>query len=220
MANNIQDEILRRFQDAAGKRSPSADRDPGDSRSTAIDTASPLRPEMDGAATPAGQNVEGGARTETQDTGGGATAGSVLTDVFESGFGVVPLVGELLGLFGGNSSSQPELLKYQMPSSISFTSAETGGGLSAAGYDQMGLPRMYDAAGGGGAKTSDGGTSGAAPVTGAGTTAGPGAAAPQITVSVQAMDSQSFLDHSSDIAQAVRSAMLSMSSINDVVNEL
>jgi hypothetical protein len=34
------------------------------------------------------------------------------------------------------------------------------------------------------------------------------------------MDAQSFLDRSSDIAQAVRSAMLNMSSINDVVNEL
>ena len=30
----------------------------------------------------------------------------------------------------------------------------------------------------------------------------------QITVQVQAMDSQSFLDHSNDIAQAVRQAML------------
>jgi hypothetical protein len=39
-------------------------------------------------------------------------------------------------------------------------------------------------------------------------------------VNVQAMDSQSFLDHSSDIAQAVRNAMLNMSSINDLVSEL
>jgi hypothetical protein len=34
------------------------------------------------------------------------------------------------------------------------------------------------------------------------------------------MDSQSFLDRSQDIAQAVRQAMLNLSSINDVVNEL
>jgi hypothetical protein len=120
------------------------------------------------------------------------------------------------GLFGGGSNSQPSLLKYQMPSSISFTSAETADGLSAAGYDQMGLPRVYDAGDSDGATSSDG----AAPATGAGSSAGPGAAAPQITVSVQAMDAQSILDRSSDIAQAVRSAMLSMSSINDVVNEL
>ena len=42
----------------------------------------------------------------------------------------------------------------------------------------------------------------------------------QITVQVQAMDSQSFLDHSDDIAQAVRQAMLNMSSLNDVVSNL
>ena len=38
--------------------------------------------------------------------------------------------------------------------------------------------------------------------------AGGAGASPQITVNVQAMDAQSFMDHSSDIAQAVRSAML------------
>jgi hypothetical protein len=34
------------------------------------------------------------------------------------------------------------------------------------------------------------------------------------------MDSQSFLDHSDLIAQAVRQAMLNMNSVNDVVNDL
>jgi len=46
------------------------------------------------------------------------------------------------------------------------------------------------------------------------------APAPQITVNVQAMDSQSFLDHSNEIAQAVRAAMLNLNSITDVVNDL
>jgi hypothetical protein len=41
----------------------------------------------------------------------------------------------------------------------------------------------------------------------------------QITVQVQAMDSQSFLDHSADIAMAVRQAMLESSVLNDVVRE-
>ena len=45
-------------------------------------------------------------------------------------------------------------------------------------------------------------------------------AAPQITVQVQAMDSRSFLDHSHDIAQAVREAMLNMHALNDVINDL
>ena len=45
--------------------------------------------------------------------------------------------------------------------------------------------------------------------------------APQITVNVSAMDSQSFLDHSTDISEAlVREAMLNMHPINDVVASL
>jgi hypothetical protein len=39
-------------------------------------------------------------------------------------------------------------------------------------------------------------------------------------VQVQAMDSQSFLDHSDDIAQAVRQAMLQSSVLNDVIREV
>ena len=46
------------------------------------------------------------------------------------------------------------------------------------------------------------------------------AAAPQITVNVQAMDSQSFMDRSNDIANAVREAMLNLHPINAVVAEL
>jgi len=41
-----------------------------------------------------------------------------------------------------------------------------------------------------------------------------------ITVQVSAMDSRSFLDHSEDIARAVRDAMLHSHSLNDVVNDL
>jgi hypothetical protein len=45
-------------------------------------------------------------------------------------------------------------------------------------------------------------------------------AAPQITVQVSAMDSQSFMDRSTDIANAVREAMLNLHPINDVVASL
>jgi hypothetical protein len=44
--------------------------------------------------------------------------------------------------------------------------------------------------------------------------------ATQVTVNINAMDSQSFLDRSNDIANAVRSAMLNMHPINDVVTSL
>jgi hypothetical protein len=67
----------------------------------------------------------------------------------------------------------------------------------------MGTPRSYAAAGTGGTAsgTASGGT-------------------PQITFNVQAMDARSFMDRSSDIAAAVRDAMLNLNSINDVVNDL
>jgi hypothetical protein len=51
--------------------------------------------------------------------------------------------------------------------------------------------------------------------------AGSSQAAPtQVTVNVNAMDSQSFMDHSDDIANAVREAMLNMHPINGVVASL
>ncbi|MFN0106532.1 MAG: hypothetical protein ACKV2U_31120 [Bryobacteraceae bacterium] len=48
----------------------------------------------------------------------------------------------------------------------------------------------------------------------------PPAAGASITVNVQAMDSQSFMDRREDIARAVREAMLQSHSLNDVVSEL
>ena len=45
-------------------------------------------------------------------------------------------------------------------------------------------------------------------------------AIPHVTVNVSAMDSQSFMDRSSDIANAVREAMLNLHPINDVVANL
>ena len=42
----------------------------------------------------------------------------------------------------------------------------------------------------------------------------------QITVNINALDSRSFLDHSSDIARALREAMLHAHPVNDVLTEL
>ena len=41
-----------------------------------------------------------------------------------------------------------------------------------------------------------------------------------MTIQVNAMDSQSFLDHSDDIAMAVKQAILNSSSLNDVISNL
>ncbi len=45
-------------------------------------------------------------------------------------------------------------------------------------------------------------------------------AQPQVLVNVSAMDSQSFLDRSQDIASALRDAMLHMHPVNDVIGEV
>lgn len=151
-----------------------------------------------------GADVQGVPLSGSGSSGAGSTAESVASTLFESGFGIAALVKGMMGLFGGDSSSQQPLEKYEMPSPIDFDSALTSGGMTAGNFDQTGTMRAI----GGGASTE-------VPANGSGS-----AGSSQITVNVQAMDAQSFLDHSDDIAQAVRGAMLSMSSINDVVNEL
>jgi hypothetical protein len=123
---------------------------------------------------------------------------STIETVFKSGLGLAPLVGGLLGLFGGSDDSPPATLaKYAMPPRISFEAAETAAGMRNVDYDQAGSPRAYGNAGSSESRT-----------------------APQVTVNVQAMDARSFLDRSGDIAAAVREAMLNLNPINDVVNEL
>ena len=160
--------------------------------------------------------------TSQSSGGGGSTAASIATTFLESGMGIVPMIGGLLGLFGGGGSTPPTPEKYQMPSSILFESADVGGTLIGEDYDQMGLPRVYtpNTGGTGQDSGSSAGTGSNGSGTGSVATPSGNGAAPQITLNVQAMDAQSFLDRSNDIAQAVRSAMLNMNSINDVINEV
>ena len=138
--------------------------------------------------------------------------------VLESGLGLVPLITGIVGLFEGSRAAPDLLTKYAMPDSIQFEGDTNSGTTGVDDFDQMGVPR-------GNATTLDGvitgtytpgdttETNGALPAS----AAGPNAA--QQTMA-QPGDPQWFMDHSSDIAKAVRSAMLNLSSINDVVNEL
>lgn len=155
-----------------------------------------------------------GSATSSSGGGGGDSALSIASTVLESGLGIVPLIGGLIGLFdgGGSSSTQQPLTKYAMPDPVSFQGAETSGGIEAADTDLSGMPR---AAGGGGGTSGSGSTA----VTSGGGSAGGGGGS-GITVQVQAMDARSFMDRSSDIAAAVRDAMLNLNSINDVVSNL
>jgi hypothetical protein len=242
MANKIDEQLLDKFVEASGKQMSSlddiqsiADQIAG---SLADSSAGGVTPDASGAApsglqgqsasdvfgqsaTPIGVSAHGGSTTSTGSSSG-TTIGSVATTFLESGFGIVPLISGLLGLFGGGTSAPPALEKYAMPSAISFASADTGSGLSAADFDQMGAPRVYNSAADATAGSGNGITaSGGVARQGSGSSSGgTNAASPQITVNVQTMDARSFLDNSDQIAQAVRGAMLNLSSVNDVVNEI
>jgi hypothetical protein len=124
-----------------------------------------------------------------------STAGSVASGL-ESGFGLLgPLISGIAGLFGGGS--KPAALPVYLPP----PPVSVEGTLRA---------------------TTAAGQSGNAPSTGTLPASGASqpAAAPSITVNVSAMDSQSFMDRSADIASAVREAMLNLHPINDVVANL
>jgi hypothetical protein len=157
-----------------------------------------------GLTEPTGQPVAAVKATSSSSSSSSSTTGgsdSTLVKVLKSGLGVAPLIGSLIGLFGGGASEEPApFVKYAMPASVNIEAAQRGGQITTSDYDQMGMARGF----------------GNQPATGRQATAGP----PQITVNVQAMDARSFLDRSGDIAMAVRDAMLNSNSINDVVNDL
>ncbi len=134
---------------------------------------------------------------------GGSTAstiGQTLSSAFGIGSALSPLISGIVSLFGGGGgSSEPAALtQYVPPNKVNVSAGVSGsdpGQAFGVDYAQGGQPRPVDS----------------------------GAAAPastQITVQVQAMDSQSFLDHSNDIALAVRQAMLESSVLNDVIREV
>ena len=241
MSSTTQEQLLSFFREAAGtgqsenpSATQSAESGGGDSAETASGAAAGAASAAgDGqsySSTPVGTSAKGGVES-AKDTGGtGGTIESGLMTLLEGGLGIVPLVSGLMGLFGGGSSAPPQLEKYQKASSIDFVSADTPNGLAAADYDQLGMPRLADtpaptstAATDLVASTSAASNFGASGVSIAGAVSGAGqsgTATPQMTLNIQAMDAQSIMDRSGDIAQAVRNAMLNMSSINDVISDL
>lgn len=148
-------------------------------------------------------------------TGSGGLLGGGLLG---SGLGL--LFDGIKSLFGGGSNTPPPLTEYLAPPKNDFELATSNGVTGDAVYNSYGQPRTaaisqlaFDGLAPSG-RPSGGGTA---------TNNPPGQQASStqnITVHVQAMDSRSFLDHSADIASAVRQAMLNMHSINDVVNDL
>jgi hypothetical protein len=141
------------------------------------------------------QAVQG--NTSAQSTHSAASAvGGVASSLF-GGLGLLsPLISGIASLFGG-SSTPAALPIYTPPSPVAISATLNSATPNAA--------------------TSSGAAGSGA---GASTSASQAAPAPQVTVNVTAMDSQSFMDHSTDIANAVREAMLNMHPINGVVASL
>jgi hypothetical protein len=139
--------------------------------------------------------------TSSHAGGSGGVLGSVASGLFGGALGFLsPIISGIASLFGG--SSKPATLPiYTPPPPVSIS-----------GVVQA-TPAAPQASSAGVASTSSVG--GASPAS-----SSPQISSPQITVNVSAMDSQSFMDRSNDIASAVREAMLNMHPINNVVSEL
>lgn len=131
-----------------------------------------------------------------QATGDGkSTAASIGKNAFSylrSGLGLVQLLGNFFNR--GGEETESTLTSYSLPAAVDIEAGLSGLGLQPIRYGQDGLPRAAPA-------------SALQPVT-------------PITIQVQAMDSRSFMDHSAEIASAVKDALLNSHSLNDVVLEL
>ena len=139
--------------------------------------------------------------TASQTQGGVASAAGNVAKTAAKTLGgalsVVPLVSALVGVFKRDKPEPPPLQTYTLPPSIQFQGAWPAGGsqgIVGVDYGQDGLPRAV--------------------------TPGTQNHAPSVTVQVQAMDSRSFMDHSDEIARAVREALLNAHSLGDVMSEL
>jgi hypothetical protein len=128
----------------------------------------------------------------------GSSSGGGVSDVLNTassllggGLSLMPLISLFSSLFGGGQSQPAPLVPFAMPPSLNLQSTTNNQDVT---WGENGLPRSSGSSGSN--------------------------AGQQVTVQVQAMDSQSFLDHSDDIAQAVKQAMLNMNSINDVITSL
>ena len=143
-------------------------------------------------------NTQAVTNNTTTKSGGASTAsniGSIVSGLLGNTLSLSPIISGLLSLFGGGGSSTTAApTPFQLPASIHDQAGLTGGSngqIVPVDYGQGGQPRAQ----------------------GASSTA-------QINIQVNAMDSKSFLDHSDEIAQAVREAMLSSHSLNDVIADL
>ena len=194
MANTSQQTLLTAFNQASGSPASGQSSTANQGLIDALGQATQVVDSLTQATATNTDALAQNSQAKSSSSGGAASdALSTASQFLGGGGSLMPLVSLFSGLFGGGQSQQPaSLVPFSLPPSLNMESTTNNQDVV---WGENGLPRS--AASGGGAS-----------------------AAAQITVQVQAMDSQSFLDHSDDIAQAVRQAMLNMNSINDVVANL
>jgi hypothetical protein len=136
--------------------------------------------------------------TNTTTKSGGSSAVSNIGNIASGllGGSLSPILSGLMSLFGGGSSTSTTTAAtpFKLPASVQSQAGLTGGAagqIAPVDYGQSGQPRAPQAS-----------------------------AAPQVNIQVNAMDSQSFLDHSDEIAKAVQQALLGSHSLNDVISDL
>jgi hypothetical protein len=125
-----------------------------------------------------------------------AVTGFVSQAIGSTGIGMSPLISGLARLFGsgGGTNDTPVFAPYTLPDPTRLDtgfSPTRGSRVYEVDYGASGQPRTGEEA---------------KPVN-----------PPQVSILVQALDSRSFLDRSDEIARAVREALLSSHSLNDVV---
>ena len=129
--------------------------------------------------------------------GGSSKGGGGILSSLTGGFGLASVGLRIAGLFGSRKKEPEPLLPFELPPSIALERANSDNILAR-------LPRVVRGNRNEVRAVAQDSVS----------------AAPQIVVNVSAMDSQSFLDRSGDIALAVRDAMLHMHPVNDLVGEV
>lgn len=124
----------------------------------------------------------------------GSTVGSIASNLLGGGLSLSPIISGLMSLFGGSSQPATILAPFRLPAPVQYQAGISGGSTGQVvpvDYGQSGQVRTQS--------TSP---------------------APQVNIQVNALDSQSFLDHSDEIARAVKQAMLTSSDLNDVISDL
>jgi hypothetical protein len=214
--SDIQDTLLDEFQQISGAISDSTESwstgggQSGSGGGGQKDTAP--RGNVDSLGNQTGAVDYGGSSSSSSSS----SSGGVLSDiegVIAGGLGIVPLGLELASIFGGGSSTPPPLTRYAMPDSIGFAgSTDDSGANTDADFGQTGQPRSYGT-------PSSQYTSSTAPAQSTPSSGG-GSQSQPIQITVQAMDAQSIMDRSDDIASAVQKAMNNLHPIVDTIANL